>query len=83
MIDARQDHLGEFGLIVPQGAANAELRISIVEDPDSGSPADVSATLNFAVILSPRLEFGLANGSSPPLTRRREVQRMRKRSYSC
>ena len=36
-INALRGHLGEFGQIVPQGAANASKLIAIVEDPDSGS----------------------------------------------
>ncbi|MEE4189349.1 MAG: IS110 family transposase, partial [Roseobacter sp.] len=49
MINALRGHLGEFGQIVPQGAANAARLISIVEDPDSGLPADAAATLKVLV----------------------------------
>lgn len=42
-------HLGEFGQIVPQGEANAARLIAIVEDPDSGLPADAIATLTAPV----------------------------------
>jgi transposase len=49
MINALRGHLGEFGHIVPQGAANAARLISIVEDPDSGLPADASVTLKVLV----------------------------------
>ena len=49
MINALRGHLGEFGHIVPQGAANAARLISIVEDPDSGLPADATATLKVLV----------------------------------
>jgi hypothetical protein len=38
--------LHEFGQIVPQGAANAARLIAIVEDPESGLPADAIATLD-------------------------------------
>lgn len=48
-INALRGHLGEFGQIVPQGAANAARLIAIVEDPDSGLPADAIATLNVLV----------------------------------
>jgi transposase len=49
MINALRGHLGEFGHIVPQGVANAARLISIVEDPDSGLPADASVTLKVLV----------------------------------
>ncbi len=49
MINALRGHLGEFGQIVPQGAANAARLISIVENPDSGLPADATATLKVLV----------------------------------
>lgn len=48
-INALRGHLGEFGRIVPQGAANAARLIAIVEDPDSGLPADAIATLKVLV----------------------------------
>jgi len=44
-INALRGHLGEFGQIVPQGASNAARLIAIVEDPDSGLPADATVTL--------------------------------------
>jgi len=48
-INALRGHLGEFGQVVPQGAANASRLIAIVEDPDSGLPADAIATLTVLV----------------------------------
>ena len=48
-INALRGHLGEFGRIVPQGAANATRLIAIVEDPDSEPPADAIATLKVLV----------------------------------
>ena len=48
-INALRGHLGEFGRIVPQGAANAARLIAIVEDPDSELPADAIATLKVLV----------------------------------
>ncbi len=44
-INALRGHLTEFGLVVPQGAANAARLISLVEDPDGGLPADAIVTL--------------------------------------
>ena len=45
----RDGHLGEFGQIVPQGAANAARLIAIVEDPESSLPAAAIATLKVLV----------------------------------
>lgn len=55
-ISALRGHLGEFGQIVPQGAANATRLIAIVEDPDSGLPADAIATLKGLVATLAHLE---------------------------
>ena len=55
-INALRGHLGEFGQIVPQGAANAARLIAIVEDPDSGLPADAIATLKVLVGALTQLE---------------------------
>jgi transposase len=55
-INALRGHLGEFGQIVPQGAANAARLITIVEDPDSGLPADAIATLKVLVEALTHLE---------------------------
>lgn len=43
-INALRGHLGEFGRIVPHGAANAARLIAIVEDPASGLPAEATST---------------------------------------
>ncbi|MFZ3584247.1 IS110 family transposase [Loktanella sp. DJP18] len=48
-INALRGHLTEFGQIVPQGAANASKLIAIVEDPESGLPADAIPTLKVLV----------------------------------
>lgn len=48
-INALRGHLTEFGLVVPQGAANATRLIALVEDPDSGLPAEGLATLKVLV----------------------------------
>ena len=49
-------HLTEFGQIVPQGAANTSKLIAVVEDPDSGIPADAIATLKVLVMALAHLE---------------------------
>src|SRR5690606_10228523 len=55
-INALRGHLTEFGQIVPQGAANAAKLIAIVEDPDSGIPADAIGTLKVLVTALAHLE---------------------------
>ena len=55
-INALRGHLGEFGQVVPQGAANAARLIAIVEDTDSGLPADAIATLKVLVEALTHLE---------------------------
>ena len=59
-INALRGHLGEFGLIVPQGAANAARLIAIVDDPDSGLPTDAIATLEVLVAALAQLETDTA-----------------------
>jgi transposase len=48
-INALRGHLSGFGMIVPQGAANAARLIAIVEDTDCGLPADATARLKVLV----------------------------------
>ena len=55
-INSLRGHLTEFGLIVPQGAANAARLIAIVEDPDNGLPAEAVATLTVLVATLSHLE---------------------------
>jgi len=55
-INALRGHLGEFGQIVPQGAANAARLIAIVEAPDSGLPADAIATPKVLIAALTHLE---------------------------
>jgi transposase len=55
-INALRGHLTEFGLVVPQGAANAARLIALVEDTGSGLPADAVATLKVLVTALGHLE---------------------------
>ena len=48
-INALRGNLGEFGQIVPQGAANTAWLIAIVENPNSGLPVDAVATLKVLI----------------------------------
>ena len=55
-INALRGHLGEFGHIVPQGAANASKLIAIVEDPESDLPAGAVPTLKVLISALRQLE---------------------------
>jgi transposase len=74
-IDALRGDLGEFGQIVPQGAANAARLITLVEDPDSGLPADAIATLKVPVgaLTHPETEIGKVDAEIARRARKNEV----------
>ena len=55
-INALRGHLGEFGQVVPQGAAYASKLIAIVENPESGLPADAVPTLRVLISALSQLE---------------------------
>jgi transposase len=71
-INALRGHLGEFGQIVPQGAANAARLIAIVADPDSGLPADATATLKVLVSTLTELEAEIGKLDAEIARRARE-----------
>jgi len=55
-INSLRGHLSEFGHIVPQGATNASKLITVVENPESGLPADAVPTLKVLVAALAQLE---------------------------
>ena len=55
-INSLRGHLGEFGQVVPQGAANAAKLIAIIEDPECDLPADAIPTLKVLVAALTQLE---------------------------
>ncbi len=55
-INSLRGHLGEFGQVVPQGAANATKLIAIIEDPECDLPADAIPTLKVLVAALTQLE---------------------------
>lgn len=77
-INALRGHLGEFGQIVPQGAANAARLIAIVEDPDSGLPADAIATLTVLVAALAHLETEIGELDAEIARRSRENELARR-----
>jgi transposase len=74
-INALRGHLGEFGQVVPQGAANVSRLIAIVEDRDSGLPADAIATMKVLVATLAHLgtEIGKLDGEIARRARENEV----------
>ena len=56
VINALRGHLGEFGKIVSQGAANVSKLVAILEGPENELPADAIATLKVLVATLAHLE---------------------------
>ncbi len=77
-INALRGHLTEFGQIVPQGAANASKLIAIVEDPDSGLPADAIPTLKVLIMALTHLEAEIpsSNGTGCAASSTRPMRRL-------
>ena len=48
-INALRGHLTEFGRVVPKGAANVARLVAIVDDPESGLPAQAVVTLRILI----------------------------------
>lgn len=59
-INALRGHLSEFGQVVPQGAANASKLVAIINDPESGLPAEATATLQVLIGTLAQLEAQIA-----------------------
>ncbi len=55
-INALRGHLTEFRQVVPQGTANASRLIAIVEDPESGLPAEAISTLKTLIAALAHME---------------------------
>ncbi|MEW9922523.1 IS110 family transposase [Marimonas sp. MJW-29] len=60
VINALRGHLAEFGRVVPQGVSNASKLIAIVDDPESGLPAEATATLQVMIGTLTQLETQIA-----------------------
>lgn len=59
-ISALRGHLGEFGQIMPQGAANTARLIAIIEGPNSGLPSDAIAALKVLALTLKQLDTQIA-----------------------
>jgi transposase len=60
VINALRGHLAEFGQVVPQGASNASKLVAIVDDPESGLPAEAAATMQVLIETLAQLEAQIA-----------------------
>ena len=78
-INALRGHLGEFGRIVPQGAANAARLIAIAEDPASGLPAEATSTLKVLVGAHIHLETEISKLDAEIARRAKENEVARRR----
>ena len=78
-INALRGHLGEFGRIVPQGAANAARLIAIAEDPASGLPAEATSTLKVLVGAHTHLETEISKLDAEIARRAKENEAARRR----
>jgi transposase len=56
LINALRGHLGEFGLVVPQGAARVKELVALVADPDTLVPAAARPALQVLVSALERLD---------------------------
>jgi transposase len=56
LINALRGHLGEFGLVVPQGAARVKELVALVADPDTPVPAAARPALQVLVSALERLD---------------------------
>jgi transposase len=56
LINALRGHLGEFGMVVPQGAARVKELVALVADPDTPVPAAARSALQVLVSALERLE---------------------------
>lgn len=75
---ASRGHLGEFGQIVPQGAGNATRLIAMIEDPESGLPAEALATLDVLVAALRHLETAIGKLDAE-ISRRAKVNEVARR----
>jgi transposase len=56
VINALRGHMGEFGLVVPQGASQASRLVAVVVDPDTPIPEAARSALSALVSALERLE---------------------------
>ncbi len=56
LINALRGHMGEFGLVVPQGAARVKELVALVADPDTEVPTAARSALQTLVSALERLE---------------------------
>ena len=59
LINALRGHMGEFGLVVPQGAARVKELVALVADPNTPVPAAARPALQVLVSALERLDAGI------------------------
>jgi transposase len=72
LINALRGHMGEFGLVVPQGAARAKELVALVADPDTLVPAAARPALQVLVSALERLEAEICGLEAEIVRRARE-----------
>ena len=77
-INSLRGHLGEFGQVVPQGAANAAKLIAIIEDPECDLPADAIPTLKVLVAALTQLEAEIGKLDTESARRAKENELARR-----
>jgi len=69
LINALRGHMGEFGLVVPQGAARVKELVALVADPDTLVPVAARPALQVLVSVLEQLEAEI-RGLEAEMTRR-------------
>ena len=72
LINALRGHMGEFGLVVPQGADRAKELVALVADPDTLVPAAARPALQVLVSALERLEAEICGLEAEIVRRARE-----------
>jgi len=72
LINALRGHMGEFGLVVPQGAARAKGLVAMVEDPDTPLPGAARSALEVLASALTRLETEIRSLEAEITRRARE-----------
>ena len=78
LINALRGHMGEFGVVVPQGAARVKELVTLVADPDTGVPAAARPALQVLVSALERLEAEIRGLEAEIVRRARENETARR-----
>ena len=78
LINALRGHMGEFGLVVPQGASQAARLVALVTDPDAPLPEAARPALQALATTLTRLEVEIRNLEAEIVRRAREDETARR-----